>query len=126
MSKTTDEFRLNPEDKKAKKSYKIKELIGAETRISLYQTAMNNSGRNFEGKRVKAKKMAGFTSELYKLSLKEIENIGQLSIKQMEQTFKKEPVKKKSKRASVKKLMDEIKNGKKAKKKAKKKGKKRR
>ncbi len=120
MSKTTNEFRLNPEDKKTKKSYKIKEMIPVETRISLYQTAMNNSGRNFEGKRVKVKKMADFGSALYKLAIKEIEGIGQLSLKQIEQTFKKAPVKKRTKKASVKKLMNKIKNGKKAKKKSKK------
>jgi hypothetical protein len=60
---------------------KLKNLITPETRISLYQTAMNNSGRNFEGKRVAFKKMADFTSQIYRLAIKEIENIGELSIR---------------------------------------------
>lgn len=92
-----------------KNQKKLKNLIMPETRISLYQTAMNNSGRNFEGKRVTAKKMADFTTKIYKLAIKEIENIGELSIRQIESTIKAEPVKKKNYNATVKNLMSKIK-----------------
>lgn len=95
---------------------KLKNLITPEMRISLFQTAMNNSGRNFEGKRVTAKNMATFTSEIYKMAVKEIENIGELSIRQIENTIKIEPINKKSKKTDVKNLMNKIKNGKKNKK----------
>ena len=91
---------------------KLKNLITPETRISLYQTAMNNSGRNFEGKRVPAKRMAGYTSEIYRLAIKEIENIGELSIKQIESTIKVGPTQKQNKKADLKKLMGRIKKGK--------------
>lgn len=96
-----------------KNQKKLKNLIMPETRISLYQTAMNNSGRNFEGKRVPAKKMADFTTEIYKLAIKEIENIGELSIKQIENTIKAEPTKKQNGKSTVKSLMAKIKKGKK-------------
>lgn len=96
-----------------KNQKKLKNLITPETRISLYQTAMNNSGRNFEGKRVTAKKMADFTTDIYKLAIKEIENIGELSIKQIGETIKSEPTKKNSKSVDVKNLMKKIKKGKK-------------
>ena len=101
---------------KTKNQKKLKNLIGVETRISLYQTAMNNSGRNFEGKKVTARKMADFTTEIYKLAVKEIENIGELSIRQIETTIKREPTKRKVKKQDVKKLMAKIKKGKKGKK----------
>ena len=91
---------------------KLKNLITPETRISLFQTAMNNSGRNFEGKRVTARKMADFTSEIYKTAIKEIENIGELSIRQIESTIKIEPTKKKAKNTDIRKLMSKIKRGK--------------
>lgn len=103
--------RLNPGDKPSKKSRKIRESLLVETRISLYQTAMNNTGRNFQGKKIAAKKMAEFSTELYKLALKDIESIGQLNIKQIEKIIKQPPVKKKTKKASVKNLMNKIKNG---------------
>jgi len=96
-----------------KNQKKLKNLVTPELRISLYQTAMNNSGRNFEGKRVTAKTMGFFTSEIYKLAVKEIENIGELSIKQIENTIKVEPTQKKSKGTDVKNLMNKIKKGKK-------------
>jgi len=96
-----------------KNQKKLKNLITPETRISLYQTAMNNSGRNFEGKKVTAKNMAAFTSEIYKTAIKEIENIGELSIKQIGETIKAEPTKKNGKNADVKDLMKKIKKGKK-------------
>jgi len=96
-----------------KNQKKLKNLITPETRISLYQTAMNNSGRNFEGKRVMARKMADFTSEIYKTAIKEIENIGELSIKQIESTIKTEPTKKQNGKSTVKNLMAKIKKGKK-------------
>lgn len=115
-----NDFRLNPEDKKGKRPGKIRNLIAVDTRISLFQTAMNNSGRNFEGKRVTVKKMADFSSELYKFAIKEIETIGQLNIKQIERTFKKVPIIKKTKKGTVKKLMNKIKNGNKKKGKTKK------
>lgn len=92
---------------------KLKNLVTPELRISLYQTAMNNSGRNFEGKRVTAKVMGVFTSDIYKLAVKEIENIGELSIKQIENTIKAEPTKKNGKNKDVKNLMNRIKKGKK-------------
>ena len=92
---------------------KFKNLVMPETRISLYQTAMNNSGRNFEGKRVTAKMMADFTSEIYKIAVKEIENIGELSIRQIESTIKITPIKKQNGNLTVKGLMKKIKRGKK-------------
>jgi len=105
------------EKKKPKYSQiKLRELITPEIRISLYQTAMNNSGRNFAGKRVKAKKMAEYTSDIYKSAIKEIENIGELSIRQISNTIKVEPTEKKTKKTDIKKLMNKIKNGKKRKK----------
>lgn len=91
---------------------KLKNLVTPELRISLYQTAMNNSGRNFEGKRVTAKKMGDFTTDIYKLAIKEIENIGELSIRQIESTIKTEPAKKKNKISDIKNLMKKIKKGK--------------
>ena len=91
---------------------KLKNLITLETRISLFQTAMNNSGRNFEGKRVPAKKMANYTTEIYKLAIKEIENIGELSIRQIETTIKVEPTQKRNKTKDIKSLMHKIKRGK--------------
>lgn len=100
------------------KAHKVKELIGADTRISLFQTAMNNSGRNFEGKKVTVKKMAEFSAELYKLAIKEIEIIGQLNIKQIEKTLTKGIAKKRVKKSSVNDLMKRVyKNGKRGKKK---------
>ena len=96
-----------------KNQKKLKNLVTPELRISLYQTAMNNSGRNFEGKRVTAKAMATFTSEIYKIAVKEIENIGELSIKQIENTIKAEPTKKQNGKSTVKSLMAKIKKGKK-------------
>jgi len=96
-----------------KNQKKLKNLVTLETRISLFQTAMNNSGRNFHGKKVTAKKMADFTTDIYKLAVKEIENIGELSIKQIVGTIKAEPTQKKTKQSDVKKLMSKIKKGKK-------------
>ncbi len=58
---------------------KIKEVLGVDQRISLFQTAMNNAGRNFEGKKVNVKVMAKFAEEFYKLAIKEIEEIGKMS-----------------------------------------------
>ena len=94
-----------------KNQKKLKNLITPETRISLFQTAMNNSGRNFEGKRVPAKRMAEYTSEIYKLAIKEIENIGELSIRQIQSTIMVEPTKKQNKKSNLKKLMGRIKRG---------------
>jgi len=96
-----------------KNQKKLKNLVTPETRISLYQTAMNNSGRNFEGKRVTAKKMADFTTKIYKLAIKEIENIGELSIKQIGDTLKKDPIRKNGTNTQAKNLMNKIKKGKK-------------
>lgn len=108
------------------KAGKLKDLIPLETRISLYQTSMNNSGRNFEGKKVPVKKMAGFSLELYKIAIKDIGDIGRLSESQMKRLVKKEPVVKKVSKNDLNKIMKKIrkkKNGK-GKKKAKGKGKK--
>lgn len=107
------------------KPTKIRQLITVENRISLYQTAMNNSGRNFAGKSVKVKKMVVFASDLYKAAIKEIESIGSLSVAQMglqmEMAFKKKTSKKKKiKKAELGKLMCKIKNKKNGKIKAKK------
>jgi len=95
-----------------KNQKKLKNLITPETRISLFQTAMNNSGRNFEGKRVLPKKMAAYTSEIYKLAIKEIENIGELSIKQIGHTISLAPITKKTKSVDIKTLMNKVKKGK--------------
>lgn len=92
---------------------KLKNQIPAETRISLFQTAMNNSGRNFNGKRVSPKAMADFTTEIYKLAIREIENIGELSIRQIENTIKVLPTARKTKDIDIKSLMKKIKKGKK-------------
>jgi hypothetical protein len=97
------------------KNIRIGDWITIETRISLFQTCMNNSGRNFEGKRVKVKRMADFAIELYKLGIKEIENIGELNVLQIAKTFKKDPIKKVEKKSAMEKLMKKIK-GKKGKK----------
>jgi hypothetical protein len=96
-----------------KNQKKLKNLITPETRISLFQTAMNNSGRNFEGKRVTAKKMAEFTTDIYKLAIKEIENIGELSIRQIASTIRVAPTKKQNGKSTVANLMNKIKRGKK-------------
>jgi len=88
---------------------KLKNLVTPEMRISLYQTAMNNSGRNFEGKKTTPKKMVDFTSKIYRVAIREIENIGELSLKQIENTIKPEPVKKATKNSNIKKLMGKIK-----------------
>lgn len=95
-----------------KNQKKFKNLVTPEIRISLYQTAMNNSGRNFEGKRVSANKMADFTTKIYKLAIKEIENIGELSIRQIENTIRIAPAKRRIKKTDVKKLMSKVKKGK--------------
>jgi len=92
---------------------KFKNIITPEIRISLYQTAMNNSGRNFNGKKITAQKMAEFTSTIYKIAIKEIETIGELSIRQIEKTIKPEPTRKISKSKDIKNLMQKIKKGKK-------------
>ena len=91
---------------------KIRELITPDIRISLFQTAMNNAGRNFEGKKASVKIMADYASQLYQIAIKEIENIGELSIKQLSRTFAKEPIVKKTKREDVNKLIRKIKKGK--------------
>jgi hypothetical protein len=95
-----------------KNQKKLKNLITPEIRISLYQTAMNNSGRNFNSKRVPAKKMADFTSQIYRLAIKEIENIGELSIRQIASTIHSEPTKKNGNKKTIKNLMNKIKRGK--------------
>jgi len=63
---------------------KIKELITLDTRISLFQTAMNNAGRNFNGKKVPVKKMAEFATDFYKVAIKEIGNIGKMEMTYIE------------------------------------------
>jgi len=87
---------------------KIKELIAPEHRISLFQTSMNNAGRNFEGKKVSVSKMADFASSFYKLAIREIENLGELSVKQMVGTVKKDETKKVASKADLKKLIGRI------------------
>ncbi len=92
------------------KQLKLKHLLTLDNRISLFQTAMNNSGRNFQGKGVKVKKVADFAAEFYKLAIKEIEKLGQLSIKQLQETIKKYPVRKVARKKTLKKLMRKIKD----------------
>ncbi len=89
---------------------KIKETIPMETRISLFQTSMNNAGRNFEGKRTKVKTMGEFALNFYKFAIKEIEGIGELNIEQMSKTLIKAPTKKVVKKSDVKNLMKKIQN----------------
>jgi hypothetical protein len=62
---------------------KIKEIISVDTRISLFQTAMNNAGRNFTGKKVKVAAMAKFATEFYKLAINEISEIGKMELEQL-------------------------------------------
>lgn len=62
---------------------KIKEVLTISDRISLFQTAMNNAGRNFEGKRVPVKKMSDFATNFYKLAIKEIGEIGKMEVKEI-------------------------------------------
>ena len=87
---------------------RVKDLIPMETRISLFQTAMNNAGRNYEGKRVKVKVMSAFAMEFYKLAIKEIEMIGALSVQQIQKSFLKASPEKITKKNDVKKLMKKI------------------
>ena len=58
---------------------KLKNIVSLDTRISLFQTAMNNAGRNFSGKKVDVKKMATYAADFYKLCIKEIEQVGGLA-----------------------------------------------
>jgi len=94
---------------KKKAGKKLKDMILIETRISLYQTAMNNAGRNFAGKKASVRKMSAFASAFYKLSVKDIEGIGELSVRQIEKTLGKVPVKKVVKKSTLKKLMKKVK-----------------
>ena len=90
---------------KGKTGRKLKNIVSLDTRISLYQTAMNNSGRNFAGKKVSVQKMSAFASAFYKLCVKNIENIGELNIQQIEKTLGKPSVKKTIKKSKFKQLM---------------------
>lgn len=103
MDKLTSDS-IAPKVKKAR----IKDLIPMETRISLFQTSMNNAGRNYEGKRTTVKKMAEFATEFYRLAIKEIEMIGALSIQQIQKSFLKASPEKITKKNDVKKLMKKI------------------
>ena len=103
MDKLTSDS-IAPKVKKAR----IKDLIPMETRISLFQTSMNNAGRNYEGKRTTVKKMAEFATEFYRLAIKEIEMIGALSVQQIQKSFLKASPEKITKKNDVKKLMKKI------------------
>ena len=103
MDKLTSDS-IAPKVKKAR----VKDLIPMETRISLFQTSMNNAGRNYEGKRTTVKKMAEFATEFYRLAIKEIEMIGALSIQQIQKSFLKASPEKITKKNDVKKLMKKI------------------
>jgi hypothetical protein len=103
MDKLTSDS-IAPKVKKAR----VKDLIPMETRISLFQTSMNNAGRNYEGKRTTVKKMAEFATEFYRLAIKEIEMIGALSVQQIQKSFLKASPEKITKKNDVKKLMKKI------------------
>jgi len=91
------------------KSKKLKDIITLENRISLFQTAMNNSGRNFEGKQVPVEKMAKFASDYYGLAIKVIGTIGKLELEQLEKILKEERTKKIEKRKEAMRLINKIK-----------------
>ena len=90
---------------------KLKNLVSLETRISLYQTAMNNAGRNFNGKKADVRKAATWAADFYKLAVKEIENIGELNIQQIEKTLGKPPIKVILSKKTLTTLMSKAKNG---------------
>jgi hypothetical protein len=87
---------------------RIKEIITVENRISMFQTAMNNAGRNFEGKRTTVKKMGQFAADLYKFAIGEISEIGKMDIKQLEKMVTTPTVEKQVKKVAVKKLLKKI------------------
>ena len=92
---------------------KIKNIITIEDRISLFQTSMNNVGRNYNGRRVDVNKMAKFAANLYALAIKEISNIGKVEIEQLERmVVKSEKTKKKLNMKDIKKLMKKVKKNK--------------
>ncbi|MCL4399778.1 hypothetical protein M1506_00685 [Patescibacteria group bacterium] len=64
---------------------KIKEILSVDTRISIFQTAMNNAGRNFEGKDISVEKMAKFAVDFYQIAISEIKKIGELEIEKLKQ-----------------------------------------
>jgi hypothetical protein len=84
---------------------RIKEIITVDSRISMFQTAMNNAGRNFQGKRIPVEKMAKFASDFYKLAIKEISEIGKMELNQLEKIA---VVKKRVMKQDVKKLLKKV------------------
>ena len=89
---------------------RIKEWITLETRVSLFQTAMNNAGRNFTGKRVPVKRMADFAGKFYELAMKQVDRMGEISIEQLQKMYKKKPRKRKaSEKKDMKEMMNKIK-----------------
>lgn len=94
------------------KGAKIKESFMTQDRISLFQTCMNNAGRNFEGKKVTVQKMFDFAAGFYKLAIKEIENIGELSLDQVKHTIVM-PTKKIESKSKLQAIMKKIKKQKK-------------
>ena len=91
---------------------KIKNIITIEDRISLFQTSMNNAGRNYNGRRVEVTKMAKFAANLYALAIKEISNIGKVEIEQLEKMMVKSETKKNLNLSQLKKLMKKVKKNK--------------
>ena len=87
---------------------RIKEIITVENRISMFQTAMNNAGRNFQGKRISVEKMAKFASDFYKLAIKEISEIGKMELAQLEKISIQKETKKQTKKVDVKKLLKKV------------------
>lgn len=87
---------------------KVKDVIPLETRISLFQTAMNNAGRNFEGKRVPVKRMAAFATDFYQLAITEVGQIGKIGIAQLEKMVAPKQVAVKSTKADVDRLLQRV------------------
>jgi hypothetical protein len=93
---------------------KIKQVITPENRISMFQTAMNNAGRNFQGKRIPVSKMAEFATQFYKIAIAEISEIGKMELTTLEKILTVKKVSRVAKKADLKRLMHRVKksNGK--------------
>jgi hypothetical protein len=82
---------------------KIKQLLTVDQRVSMFQTAMNNAGRNFEGKKVKSERIAVFAADLYRAALKDIHTVGNVGVEELKAIAAKP--RKVVKRANLNKLM---------------------
>ena len=88
---------------------KIKDIITIQDRISLFQTSMNNAGRNFQGKQVSIKKMADFAAGYYRLAIRQIDEMGKITLNQLSKIHApKEETKKVVKRNDMKRLLETV------------------